>query len=446
MEKENGKKRKKKVLVLGGGVTGLTVAATLSRKGHTVTLLEAENTVGGLARTMKFNGQQYDLGPHEFCTNHPSLVNYLKELLEDDFLVRHKQSAQFFMDRLIDYPIKPLHILRQMDNFLILRIFFEIIYFRFKNLLVEPMDYSFKQWVENRFGVTMYEIYFKPYTEKVWGIDPGQLDLRTASDRIGFNSVFDILYKTLLYYFTGKEQFNSIHNPLKSKFYYSNGGIGTLMEALSRQCKDAGCTVRLNWTVKEVLVEEQKIKTVVSENGETETGYDYVVSTIPLTKLNETMGRGDLNFNLRYRGMIFCFLEVPRKNPSPYHWLYFPEKKYSFQRTSEFSLFEANMTKPGHSAICAEVACFPTDPLWQSDDEDIVGFVEKDLIDASVLNEPKGVKEWVYRENYAYPIQVNGFLEHVSNSLSYIKSITNLTTTGRQGLYKYCNMNECMEL
>ncbi|MFQ5560842.1 MAG: FAD-dependent oxidoreductase [Nitrospinota bacterium] len=83
------KKGKKRVLILGGGVTGLTAALTLSRKGHEVTLFESEKRVGGLARTREFNGQRYDLGPHEFCTDHPSLVNFLEELLGDDFKWRH---------------------------------------------------------------------------------------------------------------------------------------------------------------------------------------------------------------------------------------------------------------------------------------------------------------------------------------------------------------------
>jgi protoporphyrinogen oxidase len=171
----------KRVAILGAGLTGLTLANILVEKGHMVTVFEKEETVGGLARTFGFDGQLYDLGPHEFCTNNQGLIALLKDILADDFLVCHKRSAQFFMGRFIDYPVKPMHFLSQVDKLLLIKIFAELVYYRFKNLVCESMDYSFEHWVTNRFGATMYELYFKPYTEKVWGLDPGLLDPRTAS-------------------------------------------------------------------------------------------------------------------------------------------------------------------------------------------------------------------------------------------------------------------------
>jgi protoporphyrinogen oxidase len=436
----------KRIAILGAGLTGLTLASILSKNGHKVTVIEKEEEVGGLARTFSFDGQLYDMGPHEFCTNNKELVGILKDLLGEDFLVCGKSAAQFFMKRFIDYPVKPLHFLSQVDKLLLLRIFGELVYFRFKNLVSESMDYSFEHWVTNRFGATMYDLYFKPYTEKVWGLDPGLLDPRTASDRIAFNSVFDIIHQTLMYNLFRKEQYGSAHSPLKSSFYYSKGGIGRLLDRLHERCLNDGCEIKTGWEVKKAITEHGVMKSIVNQHMESMDGFDLFVSTIPITTLNVALDKTELNSNLEFRSMIFCFLDIPLEHLSPYHWIYFPEKEYSFQRLTDFSHFNAGMTKQGRTGVCAEIACFDSDALWGAEDPHIVELVKKDLAKAGILKDAEGVKGWIRREKYAYPIQVNGFIEHVTHSVSYVKSIKNLVTTGRQGLYKYCNMNECMEM
>jgi protoporphyrinogen oxidase len=436
----------KRIAILGAGLTGLTLASILSRKGHKVAIFEKDDTAGGLARTFEFDGQLYDLGPHEFCTNNPTLASLLSDLLGEDLIVGHKKSAQYFMGKFIDYPLKPLHFFRQMDKRLILKIMAELLYFRLHNLVSDPMDYSFEHWVTNRFGATMYELYFKPYTEKVWGIDPGLLDPRTASDRIAFNSVFDILHQTFLYYFFKKEQYRSIHNPLKSSYYYSRGGIGRLLERLYEHCIEAGCVIRTNWEAKKVKTEDGMVTAIVNQSGKVIKDYDVYVNTVPITTLNMALGHPELNTNLRFRSMIFCFLDIPRPSLSRFHWIYFPELKYSFQRLTDFSHFNAGMTKPDRTGVCVEIACFDTDPLWGSEDSHIIDLAKKDLAATGLLSDIKGIKGWVRREKYAYPIQIDGFLEQVKHSISYVSTIKNLVTTGRQGLYKYCNMNECMEM
>lgn len=436
----------KRIAILGAGLTGLTLAYELARKGHRVTVFEKEPVAGGIARSLEFDGQYYDLGPHEFCTNNPALIGMLKDLLGEDFIVCHKKAAQFFMGKFIDYPIKPMAFFRQIDKMLILKILSELVYYRFRNLVCETMDYSFEHWVTNRFGSTMYGLYFKPYTEKVWGIDPTLLDPRTASDRIAFNSVFDIIHQTILYYLFKKEQYSSAHSPLKSRFYYANRGIGTLLDRLFERCVEEGCEMRMSWEMKQANVEGGSITGIVSADGRVEKDFDLYVNTVPLTTLNAALGKTELNSNLQFRAMVFCFLDIPGAGLSPYHWIYFPEARYSFQRLTEFSHFNAGMTRPGRTGVCAEIACFDTDKVWNSEDPFIVELVKKEMKEAGLLKDTKGVRGWVARENYAYPIQVNGFIEHVRHSISYIETVRNLITTGRQGLYKYCNMNECMEM
>ncbi|MFH0945271.1 MAG: FAD-dependent oxidoreductase [Planctomycetota bacterium] len=436
----------KRVVVLGAGISGLTLARQLSRKGHSVAIYEKEGQIGGLSKTLEYGGQLFDLGPHEFCTNNPVLLGLLSEVLGADLLVRHKSVAQYFMGDFLDYPIRPLQVVRKASKSLIARTACDFVVSRLKNLVLRPPDRSFKGWVENRFGTTLYRRYFGPYTRKVWGIDPDRLDPTTASDRIAFKGIPDLLLKTLQFFMFGKEQYESSHNPLKSSFYYARGGIGTLLNRLHQECLESGCEMRCNWEAREFVVAEDRVVAMVGPSGEVVQDFDIIISTAPLTQINNLLGRPELNDRLSFRSMIFCFLEIPRSGTNPFHWIYFPEQEQVFQRITDFSLFDAAMSKPGHTALCAEIACFEGDPVWKSDDDAIVGEVVEDLVAAGVLRDRAIAGGWIRRERHAYPMQVNRYRDHVTRALSHVMSVSNLVTTGRQGLYKYCNMDECMEM
>ena len=436
----------KRIVVLGAGVSGLTLARQLSRQGHSVAIYEREGQVGGLSKTLEYGGQLFDLGPHEFCTNNPALIRLLFEVLGADLLVRHKHVAQYFMEEFLDYPIKPLQIVRKASKSLIARTAFDFVASRLKNLVRRPPDRSFKDWVEDRFGATLYRRYFGPYTEKVWGVDPDRLDPTTASDRIAFRGIPDLLLKTLQFFMFGKEQYESSHNPLKSSFYYARGGIGTLLNRLHQDCLESGCAVRCNWEARELVVAGDQVVAMIGPSGEAVQDFDLIISTAPLTQMNNLLGRPELNDQLSFRSMIFCFLEIARSGTNPYHWIYFPEPEQAFQRITDFSLFDAAMSKPGHTALCAEIACFEGDAVWKGDDDAIVGKVVEDLVATGVVEDGASVRGWIRRERHAYPMQVNGYREHVGRALSHVMSVSNLVTTGRQGLYKYCNMDECMEM
>lgn len=436
----------KRVAIFGGGITGLTVAWCLSARGYQVEVFEKDQVVGGLAKTLEFNNQKYDLGPHEFCTNNPYLVNLLQDVLGGDLLVLEKRAAQHFDGQYIDYPIKPIRFFLQVDKVLAIQVLSEIVYYRLKSLCWDFGDYSFKHWVERRFGKTLYKVYFGPYSKKVWGIDPENLDPRTASDRIAFNSFFDLIYQTAQYFIFNKTQYDDIHNPLKKQFYYSRYGIGNFIVKLSEKCNYLGCIINTNWEVKEILREGSEIVGIVNQNGEIAEGFELYINTIPITLLAEKLNAGYGKIDLQFRSMIFCFIEIPVDTFSPFSWIYFPESSISFQRLTEFSHFNADMTKPGYTGICVEISCFENDTIWKLSDDDIIQKVKRDLVGIGLLDKTTNVTGFVWKERHAYPIQHSGFLENVRRLLCRIKKVENLITTGRQGLYKYCNMNECMEM
>jgi protoporphyrinogen oxidase len=439
-------KTRRRVVVVGGGITGLTCAWQLARAGHAVSVYEQGDRMGGLASSFRVGDSVFDYGPHEFCTDNPALVEALQQILGPDLLLRHKRTAQHFVGKYVDYPLSPLQIVSELPPLLTARVLLEVLSRRLRNLVWSSSDHSFERWVVSRFGWTLYRSYFRPYTQKVWGVDPDQLDPRTASSRIAFNSIFDYLVKTVAYFFWRREDFSSIHSPLKSSFYYARGGIGTLTSRLAERCAEAGVAFHGGHTLRRVEQEDGAVRALQFDNGELVRDFDYVVSTIPVTSLLDCLGEPLGPTTIRFRSMVFVFLVVPRRQLSPFSWIYFPDENVIFQRTTEFMHMDADMTPPGRTGVCLEIACFPEDPIWQTPDEVIVRRVREDLERVGLLERSVECEARVVRRRFVYPIQVIGYLEGIYELMAPIRRLRNAVSTGRQGLYKYCNMNECMEM
>lgn len=436
----------KRIAIFGGGITGLTLAWSLSIKGYRVEVFESGEVLGGLAKTIEFNKQKYDLGPHEFCTNNLYLVNLLKDVLGRDLVLLKKKAAQHFDGQYVDYPIKPIRLFLQTDKLFTAKVLSEILYYRLKSLYWDSGDYTFRQWVEKRFGKTLYKIYFGPYTRKVWGINPESLDPRSASDRIAFNSFFDLIYQTARYHIFNKTHDGDTHNPLKNLFYYSRYGIGNLVNKLAERCNSLGCTIHTDWRVEKIHLQKSEIVGITNQHGDTAESFELYINTMPITLLSAKLNNDLLKTSLQFRSMIFCLIEIPIERLSPFSWIYFPEPDISFQRLTEFSHFDADMTRPGYTGICLEISCFENDTIWNLPDQDVLRRVQRELVDIGLLDETIDVTGCVWKERHAYPIQYAGFLENTETILQIVKEVKNLITTGRQGLYKYCNMNECMEM
>jgi len=436
----------KKVSIIGGGITGLTCAYRLARAGHEVVVYEKSDEMGGLAGTFVHGDFAFDYGPHEFCTENPLLIAALEDILGDDLMVRKKHAAQFFNGSYIDYPLSPLELLKQLGFMYAARVGIEVLCQRIKAMVYSYSDHSFERWVASRFGPTLYQTYFKPYTEKVWGIDPDRLDPRTASNRIAFNSVFDYLIKATTYYLFKKNDFASIHSPLKDKFYYSRGGIGTLCRRLTERCREVGVEFKQGYQLQDIKRMGKRIGELRFSNGETVTAFDYVVNTIPLTHLLRCLGEKQQQLPIKFRSMVFVFLEIPQEKLSDYSWIYFPDRDICFQRLTDFSHLDAEMTPEGQTGVCFEISCFPEDETWLARDGEIVAKVRDGLAKAGLLGHEIECRAHVVRKQFIYPIQVNGYLEIVYDLLKPVRELSNFVTTGRQGLYKYCNMNECMEM
>ncbi len=432
-------------------MTGLTCAHLLLRGGARVTLFESSARCGGLASTFHREGFSFDLGPHEFCTRNPALLELLHEVCGEELLQVEKRTAQYFRGRYLRFPFEIADLLRNVGPRLLTRACLDFTASHLRNRLRPPRDESFEAWTRARFGDTLYELYFGPYTRKVWGIDPGLLDVSTASDRIAARSVGGLLRKTIAYQVFGREDHEHRHSELRRGFLYTRGGIGTLQRRLLQRFEGGGGRIRHGKHLVRLQVRAGRAHALEFSDGELAGGFDAVVSTIPLPLLLQAALGEEADSLLRshplpFRSLVFAFLRLDRPRASEYHWTYFPEPELPFQRITEFSHFDAGMAPEGRTGLAAELSCDSGDSTWSAPDGELAGSVTGALEELGWARSTEVLGCDIVRVRHAYPIQVRGFQERVRDLLRALEPIENLVTIGRQGLFRYCNMDECMEM
>lgn len=440
------------VAILGAGITGLSFGYLLGKQGVPVRIFEAAASEGGLAGSFHRDGFWFDYGPHEFVTDNPVLETLLKEVCGDDLIRVVKRTSQRFAKRFIPYPFGIVDVIRNISPLLTLRAGFDVTLSRLANMVRRPPDDSFATWTKARFGKTLYDLYFGPYTHKVWGIPPDQLDPRTASDRITVDSVWDLLKKIVKHRWLGADDFKKTHSEFRKDFLYTKRGAGTLQTHLRRHVEKLGGKFEFGKQLTGLRRNDDgDVVELQFADGSKATGFDTLVSTIPLpamaklalgAKAEPVLAQNQLPF----RGMAFVFLRVDKPVVSGNHWIYFPELEIPFQRSTEFGLFNADMAPAGKTGIALEVAMSPGEDAWQRSDQDIAEQCIASAIQLGWFERKQLLGYDVVRTRNAYPVQVQKYKEKAAELLDALGEVGNLVSVGRQGLFRYCNQNECIEM
>lgn len=231
---------------------------------------------------------------------------------------------------------------------------------------------------------------------------------------------------------------------MKTHFIYARGGIGTLCDRLAERAAAGGARIHLRSEITGIKIEGGRIKAIVT-NGEPFEDFDLAVSTLPLTVLLEMLDYRMPKFNM-FRSMAFVFLKIPLEKLRDWLWIYFPDPDTVYQRTAEFGRFDARMCPPGQTGLCAEISYFHGEGPGRLTDGELVQKTVAGLKRDGFIPENVNCEGMVRRTDFAYPIQFNGFIEWISLLMEPLSRMENLIITGRQALYKYCNMNECMEM
>jgi protoporphyrinogen oxidase len=436
-------------VIIGAGPAGLTAAYELSKLGERSTVLEADNQVGGLSRTVTYRGYRFDIGGHRFFSKVPLINELWREILGESFLVRSRLSRIHYRNRYFDYPLKPLNALAGLGPVEALLV--GLSYARAR-CFPHQEETNFEQWVSNRFGYRLYEIFFKTYTEKVWGIPCKEIAADWAAQRIKNLSLPEVLRNAL--FNNGRSKDGEIITTLIDQFHYPQYGPGMMWERCAELVAQGGGQTVSQVRVERIRHRHGRVECVYGRkpSGEVvEFAGDHLISTMPVRELINALDpappdevRRAANA-LRYRDYLTAVLMVKRESVFPDNWIYIHSPEVKLGRIQNYKNWSPSMV-PDASRTSLGLEYF----LWDQDEE--WSWPQERLIEQGVrdctrigLIDPSEVEDGtVVRMQKAYPVYDQAYQDHLATIRQYLAGITNLQLIGRNGQHRYNNQDHSM--
>jgi protoporphyrinogen oxidase len=433
------------VLVLGAGLTGLTAGHALAKAGVGVRIIEREPAVGGLARTIARGPFRFDLGGHRFFTQDERIERLVQGLLGRDCLTVHRRSQIFLRNRYIDYPLSPANAMSGLGVPTALRIVLDHAGEKLRARFGAREMVSLEDWVVGHFGRTLFDIYFKEYSEKIWGMGCESISMDWVAQRIQGLSLGKAIRSAFL------RRGRDAPRTLAERFHYPSHGIGRIAERLAEEIESRN-QVLCNVEVSRLRHEDSRVRAVVVRDGRGTSAVEgrAFISTVPLTDLvrmldprppADVLGAAA---RLKFRDLVVVAVMLNRERATDQTWLYFPERRIPFGRIHEPTNWSRRMAPPGKTLLVAEQFCFRGDGTWSASDQELVDrtirhlhglgiIVRREVLDGAVLRIPK-----------AYPHFEVGYQEHCRTILGYLRRFRNLFPAGRGGTFSYYNMDQAM--
>ncbi|MDI6784348.1 MAG: FAD-dependent oxidoreductase [bacterium] len=438
---------KQKVTILGAGLAGLAAGYELVQKNIPVEIIEAESAVGGLASSIHYNGYTFDLGPHRIYSEYPEIIQFLKDLCGDELITVDRHSRIRLHNRYYQYPLQAGELMRYLSLFLPVKFLTSYFLTRIKNWVTVPDELSYAGWITNRFGKAMYQFFFEPYAQKVWGVSPGELSSEIAKKRLAQEN----LLATIRDVFRGHKQ-EQVKTAVPS-FLYPKTGIGTIAEKLAESIRKQNGRILLNEQVVGFQKTNGKINQVILENKQNnsrqEVAVDSLVSTLPLSDLipmlTEEPKLLTISSSLKFQNIVLLYVMLKKAQVTSDTWLYFPEKQYPFTRIYEPKNFSAQLCPEGKSSLVIEVTCSPSDSIWSTSDAEFYANLIPHLKQVELVANEDEVEEYlVVRIPNAYPIYDLAYQIKITKLFEFLSGVSNLITTGRQGLFHHNNLDHSL--
>lgn len=437
----------KDVVVLGGGPAGLSAAWELSQAGKSVLVLEKDPIVGGLCQTIQYKNFKFDLGGHRFFSQNNELVDKIRELMGADFVIRPRKSVIRLQGKYFQYPLDLVDLLKNLrltTSFSFLRGY---LVQAIRNGLKIPEEDNYENWLIRQFGRPLYQLYFKPYSEKLWGTQINQLSADWASQRISQLSFWDVLISLV----SGKK---NAARTFTEKFYYPAGGIGQISETMVAEIESGTGQVELNARITEIKPGRTPLEVTYVQNGKLQQiKAEYVISTIPLPEFSMmvrpqiAVPLQEIAQKLRFRSLIFLNILVDKPRISENTWIYIPEKKYRIMRLQEPRNWYPGNAPANQTSIICEIACNFNDEVWRRDK---ISLYNQCVAELEELGFPDirrhTIDYFISRAQHAYPVYYLGYQADSQTLINYLEKYSTLILCGRQGLYRYNNMDHSIEM
>lgn len=427
-------------VILGAGPAGLTAAYTLTRLGHGALVLEADEQVGGLAKTVVRDGYRFDLGGHRFFTKSAEVEALWHEVLGDELLLRPRLSRIYWNGRFLDYPLSARDVVRKLGPLELARC---IASYAAARARPRGREETLEQWVSNRFGRRLYELFFRTYTEKVWGVPAGELRAEWAAQRIKDMS-FTAAAKDAL--------FGNGHGGPKSlirQFHYPRYGPGQMWEAMARRIEELGGEVRTGVAVERILLEDDRVTAVDTAAGTI--ACEHAVSSLPLGSIAAMVEPGpagevrEAASGLRYRDFLTVALVLRGADLFPDNWVYVHDPGVRVGRIQNYRSWSPWMVSDDTTTcIGLEYFCFEGDELWESDDARLVELAAAELERLGLARGEQVERGYVVRVPKAYPVYDADSPARLAALRAWLAGIENLQQVGRNGLHRYNNSDHSM--
>ncbi|MFH1831809.1 MAG: NAD(P)-binding protein [bacterium] len=448
---------KKRVVIMGAGPAGLTAGLELANsKKFSVDIIEREPVIGGLARTTEYKKCLFDIGPHHYITSSKKVENWWKDLMQKDFLHLKRFTRIFYKKHFFLYPLEPINALLGLSIFESFRCVLSYIKIR---LFPIKQAQSLQDWVTNRFGHRLFSIFFKTYSEKLWGISCSRISADWSAQRIKNFS----LSQAIFYAFFGKWFKKNAPRTICDEFFYPVNGSGTLWEKVAHNFNT--CDDTKIWLQEEIVSIEhdgKKITALCAKKTDAQTSKpqvqklttysgDYFISSMTLKTLVKSMDPLppthviEAANKLFYRGLITINLIVEKANICPDHWLYIHEKNLKMVRLGNMNNFSIKMVNhENKTALSLEYFEWAGQGIWEKTDQELVELGKQELEQIGLAKATDVRDGMIMRIPEAYPVYDMGYQTPLSIVLDYIKQFPNLQLVGRNGMHRYNNMDSAM--
>ena len=438
---------KQRVVVLGAGPAGITAAWRLSELGYPVTVLDRDDAVGGMARTITVGNYAVDFGPHTFHIRETeesrTVLQSIKRFFGDDPLILTRGTRVLLRGREYVYPLEMLQVLTGVSPFLSARIVFDYLVATLTSTFSPAKkEDSFEEWGVRNLGRTLYDLCFGIYSARVWGLPTSQISSKQAQ-RVAKLNLKNIILRTLgikadpATYFT--------------KYMYPRKGISLLYEGMAAEVRAAGNTILLNSPVVRLERDADRVARVVYSSGGREHTIeaDVVLSTLPLPALVGMTAPAlpaaviEHASKLRYRSLKLIYIALKRARMTDYHWVYLLDEHFRVNRLSEQKNVSPDMVPADRTVLCIELSLWKDEALWQASDEEIYKLALRDLMKMGYGVTEAEVEEYHITDiPTAYPVYELNFEDHLIPVLDGVHEIRNLLTLGRHGLFLNNSMDD----
>ena len=431
-------------VILGGGLAGLSAGGALARAGRRVQVLEGGRQVGGLARTINHAGFRFDLGGHRFFTHEARVEQLVRDILGAELLSVPRASQIYLRGCWIDYPLRPWGALAGLGVRTSAAILLGYARARLAQRLHPAPPVSLEDWVVAHFGRPMFELYFRDYSEKVWGIGCRDISAQWMAERVQGLSLGTAVRRALW-------QRGPALPTLVDRFLYPRLGIGRIAERLREEIERSG-EVRTDARVERVHHDGRRIVGITARRGEGMldlSGTEFL-STIPLTRLVQALqphAPAEVRATaarMRYRDLVIVAVMLSRERATDQTWIYFPEKDIPFGRLHEPTNWSAAMAPPGRTLLVTERFCFRGDTTWNAADAELIGTTVAHLERLGFVRRADVCDGTVVRIPAAYPLFEVGYQARTRVLCDYLARFENLQLAGRGGMFRYYNMDHAI--